>query len=313
VRAILAACLAVIGLAVPAAGRAQIVNVLDKIKLNDAGFGGEVALSLGLQSGNTNLVTAKAALGVGYRYDEHLVFAIVRGEFGTKESIDRLSWRSFDKDLVYVSKIFEHLRYRYLVFEPDLALLAEHPDWPWWLELEGYAQHEADRFRDLATRVVVGAGPRVTVEPVAGLGLRVAFGTAYMFEHESYAKALYRTANTHRWSNYIQANYTLDKTFAFTETSIFQPRIAGVLPEVAATHDVINSDLRLQSDSVVSLTVTDWLKVKVALTVSYNSAPPPQPEDLRQNDDGLFTLVDQGQRKVRPWDVVLDTSFVLVI
>src|SRR5512139_2762339 len=89
--------------------QAQIVNVLGNVKEVEDGLSGQMGVSFGFKAGNTNVVQAKGDLAASYKLDQHLVYLIARVEFGTSQPIDKLSWDSFDKDFVYIARVFEHL------------------------------------------------------------------------------------------------------------------------------------------------------------------------------------------------------------
>lgn len=273
--------------------QAQIVNVLGNVKEVEDGLSGQMGVSFGFKAGNTNVVQAKGDLAASYKLDQHLVYLIARVEFGTSQPIDKLSWDSFDKDFVYIARVFEHLRYRYTIFD--------------WLMAEAFAQHEADRFRDLGTRVLLGVGPRFRWQPFDQMALAV--GTAYMFEHERYNSSLLESATSHRSSSYTQVDLVLNETFSLHNTTFLQPRLAGDRPVVTETGDVVISHFRLYSDSSLVLKVTGWLAIKVAFRVMYNSTTPPQPEDLTPVDNRVV-LVDEDARKVKQLDTSLDTTFM---
>jgi putative salt-induced outer membrane protein YdiY len=273
---------------------AQIVNVLGKVKDTKDGIHGSLGFSFGFKTGNTNLVQAKAEGGFSYRQHEHIFFLIGRARFGTKEDITKFSLNSFDQDLIYISRSFTHFRYRYEVLD--------------WLNSDVFVQHEADRFRDLSLRFVSGLGPVFSFEPIEDLQLGL--GTSYMFEHESYRKALIPSAISHRWSNYLQISYAFDDDLLFSHTTFFQPRLAGTKPVVEQTGDVIVSQLRIYSESALHIKINSWLGFKLAFQMRYNSTTPPQAEDLSPTD-APREIVAHDLKAVQRLDTGFDTTLVL--
>ena len=102
---------------------AQIVNV-QPLLAGDAGEGpsGAVEASGDWRGGNTDLLLVAGSVIGQYKGERHVVFLLARGEYGENAG-ER-----------FVGKHLEHLRYRFSLIGP--------------LQLEAFAQHDADEFRD---------------------------------------------------------------------------------------------------------------------------------------------------------------------
>lgn len=222
--------------ATPAA--AQIVNVQPLImdpKREGLVVVGDAALDV--RTGNTQLLLLSGSLLARYRHGRHLVFALLRQEYGT-EGRER-----------FLSKDFEHLRYR-LTFTP-------------WLELESFVQQDKDEFRRLAWRVVSGMGPRFFL--VASEPLDLALGVAYMQELEKLDTGPYPDSGeqqlAHRLSSYVAFTLRVNDKVRFGQTAYAQPRVAHP------------SDARLLSESELLFSLSDVVALKATLSIGYDSTP----------------------------------------
>jgi hypothetical protein len=228
------------GLALCAAApvAAQIVNVQPLIV--DPKREGLVVVSdaaLDVRTGNTELLLLSGSLLARYRHGRHLVFTLLRQEYGT-EGGER-----------FLSKDFEHLRYRLSVAD--------------WLDLESFVQHDRDEFRRLAWRVVSGMGPRFFV--IASEPLDLALGVAYMQELERLDDGPYPDSGeqqlAHRLSSYVSLGLRLNDKVRFGETLYAQPRITE--PD----------DIRVLSESELLFSLSDIVALKATLSIGYDSAP----------------------------------------
>ena len=231
---------AVLGLtlcaALPAA--AQIVNVQPLIM--DPKRQGLVVVSdvaLDVRTGNTRLLLVSGSLLARYRHGRHLVFALLRQEYGT-EGGER-----------FLSKDFEHLRYRLSFYD--------------WLDLESFVQQDRDEFRRLSWRVVSGMGPRFFL--VAAESFDLALGLAYMQELERLDDGPYPDSGeqqlAHRLSSYVSLGLRLNDKVRFGETLYAQPRITE--PD----------DIRVLSESELLFSLGDIVALKATLSIGYDSAP----------------------------------------
>jgi hypothetical protein len=110
-----------------------------------------------------------------------------------------------------VAKAFGHTRYNHLLLEPI------------WGEL--FSQLEADRFRRVSLRALLGTGPRI--ELVEATSLSLAYGASYMLEltrRSDNVAVDERRAVHHRFNNYLSFTYRPHERITLSETAYYQPR-----------------------------------------------------------------------------------------
>jgi putative salt-induced outer membrane protein YdiY len=158
---------------------------------------------------------------------------------------------------VRVSKSFIHLRYHYELLD--------------WLYPEAFAQQQTDKFQRLQLRELAGVGPRFVL--VDEEELRVATGTAYMFEYERISVPLGASddpeTTAHRWSNYVTATWVPDSRVRFMGTLYAQPRWDEF------------SDARFLLEGALTTQVFKRLAVKVLFTLRHDTRPP---TDVKMTD-----------------------------
>lgn len=235
--ALLAAASALVAL--PAA--AQIINVQPLIAAKQGSedhinFVAEA--SADVRSGNTELVALAGSALCEVRRGRHLFFLLARGDFAEKSGDP------------FVSKDLEHFRYRITVNGP--------------VEVESFIQHDRDDFRRLALRALVGAGPRLHLNPFAGF--EVALGAAVMLEHERLAKGPEVDAGDDytnaRLSTYLILSTEVGPRLKLGNTTYVQPRVDR------------ESDVRAFNELAVLAKANDHLSLKLTFTSAYDSAPP---------------------------------------
>ena len=181
----------------------QIVNVLASAEDRENGFWGEFSLPIEWQTGNTNLTKIGFELDSVWLHQNRLVLLLIDENYGSREN-ER-----------YLSKGFEHLRYRQTLSE----LLA----------VESFVQHGFNEFQRIKMRALLGAGMRFTLSQWETGNL--VYGTAYMFEYEIVDSGDSEDAGDHlrssRWSNYLQFAHTIKENLTFSETVFFQPVITN--------------------------------------------------------------------------------------
>lgn len=260
--------------AAPTSADAQIVNILAKLKAKgEQGFGGNLSASVAWKSGNTNLLQLKGTAALAYQHGQETVFLVAGGSYGLKS------------DDVVVSQILEHLRYRHTFND--------------WLQAEGFAQHEADKFRRLSARVVAGAGPRISwssdsigtdaappaQQPAAveepDFEIAVAFASTAMFEREVYTARgddVLAPSSTGRLSSYLQLDLFFDKRISTHHTTFVQPRFDDF------------GDVRLLSQTALLVKANSWLGIKLAFNANYDSRSPEGVEHLDLGIDSALTV-----------------------
>lgn len=221
-----------------AAAPAQIVNVqplLGAEKKDGLSLGGDLALDY--RSGSIELLLFTATATPTLRQGDHLLFLHLRFEHG------------YQGDALFLSRDFEHLRYRYRLSEP--------------LMLEAFVQHDRDRFRRLALRALGGAGVRW--EPLREGSLRLALGAAYMLEREHVLgtpKTQDEQTLSHRASTSVNLQYRLSDSARAAVTLYLQPRLDDA------------RDTRALGEAEVIATLGGPFSLKATGTVAYDTQPP---------------------------------------
>ena len=213
-----------------------IVNVLPTAQKAE-GLSGSVKASVARRTGNTNLLQFSGGVDVAWVRGVHSTTVSAKGNYGEKS------------DEKYLSKVFEHLRYRY-----------GHNDW---LTLEALLQHQYDAFKRLKFRGLTGAGVALSWDPLEDLGLT--WGLTYLLEYEVEEGNEIELGSFgdygHRFSTYVQVALALAETVTLKSTTFFQPLISD------------SSDVRLLSESALNVKATDSFSVKISYTAAYDSAP----------------------------------------
>lgn len=230
-----------------AAEARAIVNTQPLLeKLGGDGISGELRTSFEWQTGNVDLLRLSAgALFLFRRCDNTVVWssALDIGETN-------------DESFLY--RMFSHLRYQYRA--------SELVTW------EAFGQIAHDRFRRITLRGLLGTGPRWTL--VEGESAHLAWGTAYMFEHEEYGTGedlsdSGQSRDNHRLSTYLNARVAANERVDFSATIFYQPRF-----------DAWADDWRLLSEIELSIQLVEQLALTVSFTVAYDSTPPDDIEKL---------------------------------
>jgi len=251
---------------VSATADAGIVNVQSILASNaPEGVSGSITGSADWRTGNTNLLLLSAAPTARFRAGDHLVIALVQGDFGRTTVADQSK--------TIMKKTFEHLRYRYTLTSRLLG--------------EAFAQHTFDEFRRIELRVVAGAGPKYDF--VQRAGVSAAVGVAYMLEYERVDDA-YRDSGdeqlVHRASSYLTGSYSLDDRVQLVETLYAQPRLTDF------------GDVRLLNDTSVVLKLTSKVSLTTSFNISYDSEPPepidPAGVEIETVDTALKTAISIG-------------------
>lgn len=227
--------IAIVGVAIAAPARAQIVNVQPTVARDQPeGWSGEVNAALHQKTGNTSLLDVAGNALAGFRAGDDRIVAIARGRHAAKS------------DRAFIQQTFAHVRYRHDVRD--------------WLGLETYAQHERDRFRALELRALGGAGPRFALQPHDAVDL--ALGLAYLFEHVEERGHPLHVENAHRASSYVYASLT-HGMLRLTHTSYVQPRLDDA------------HDARFLSETAIAIAHGKHLALKVAYVAQADTHPPP--------------------------------------
>ncbi|EYF04214.1 DUF481 domain-containing protein [Chondromyces apiculatus] len=223
-----------------ARAEAQIVNVQPLIGGDSEKKGLSLTFegSADVRRGNTNLTSLSGSAVGQYRRGRHLVFMLVRGDFGAAA------------DTTIVNKDLEHLRYRIDLPQP--------------FSLEAFVQHDRDAFRRLALRALVGIGPRIHV--IRWEKFEAALGTAYMLENEELAMGAFSDSGqgtlANRISSYVVLSTRLSDSLQASATIYLQPRIERV------------TDVRVLHESSLLAKATKLLSLKLTMTSAFDAEPP---------------------------------------
>jgi putative salt-induced outer membrane protein YdiY len=241
----------VLGITAAATPRAHagIYNVQSILSSEaDPGISGAISGSADWRTGNVDFVSLSATPVARYSSGDHLIIGIANANYKTS------------KGSTIISRVFEHLRYRYHISDRVLA--------------EVYGQHEFDGIKRLKLRALAGVGPKVEVLRDKSYGLNL--GVSYMLEYEELQNDGPADAGAtdlqHRSSAYIVGRYELDDRVQFFETMYVQPRLTGA------------SDYRILNDAQISFTITKRLSFATSFNISYDANPP---ETIKKLDTAL--------------------------
>ena len=246
-RGVLASCL-LLGLTTHSGSVAAQVNVeVLRNDLKQSGFGSKLDASFSTFMGNTQGITLGASALIGFSTGRHLAYLNASGNYS------HLSQET------QVSNSFVHARYN----------LRLNP----WLLGELFGQLEADRFRRIALRRLLGVGPRFEILDLEHLG--ICYGMAYMLEHTELSQGTQpvRPSVVHRFSNYATITAHLDgERVELSKTVYYQPRFDEF------------GDYRLLSVTGLDFEITGVLSAGIMATLRFED---PTPLDVKRTDFSL--------------------------
>lgn len=143
-----------------------------------------------------------------------------------------------------VNEGFTHLRYNYDMTDR--------------LTLEALTQYQYNRSQDLQLRFLLGTGLRIKL--MERFGFRLIGGVTGMYEYEELESGA--TIETPRNSDYFTLHVRASGTMTLRNTLYVQP----------AMNDF--SDVRILDDFEVSVEISSWLALTVAVQYRYDSEPP---------------------------------------
>ena len=233
----------------PRTASAQVNVEVLRSDLKKSGFGAKIDSFIDTYLGNTQGTTLGATALVGLSSGRHL------GYFNASGDYSHLAQET------QVQKAFAHARYNFRL-----------TSWVWG---ELFGQVESDRFRRIALRTLVGAGPRFELVNTDSVG--VYYGAAYMLERTRLKQGTEpipnRPAVAHRFSNYASVGINLDgDRVVFSETLYYQPRFDDF------------GDWRFFSLSGLDFEITGPLSAGIEATFRFED---PTPTSVRRAD---FTL-----------------------
>jgi hypothetical protein len=212
---------------------AQIVNVLSFADSAAAGWGGGLTGGLDWRTGNQDLTAVRVNGAIGWRGESDHVFLLVRGEYGVRD------------EEVYLSRAFEHLRYRRRFLEV-------------WA-VEAYLQHETDVFRRMQIRALAGLGLRRSIGDWEAA--RFVIGSAWMPEYNLVEDESAGSV-VQRWSNYATLELDLEQSVTASATVFAQPRFDDL------------GDVRVSLTAGIQARVGRFLVVPISLSLTHDSRPP---------------------------------------
>ncbi len=289
-RSVAALCL--LGLLSPltaANANASIVNIeasrpsLDKERTN--GVSGSLSVDLSFNAGNVNTLNLGPRGAFNYIHNRHSVYTLADYRLAAKtdpKSGGTLSQLG-DADSRFLHRGLGHLRYSYEIMKSVFG--------------EAYVQASADEIILLRSRLLLGAGPRLTVYDDRYFGAYL--GLSYYAERENLDAEDFLAQPTgdgnlnwwHRISTYLTLRLRPTEQLLLTSITYVQPRV-DFLP-----------DLYVLNENVLELAISEHLALRLTMTIRFDSAPPTyctaKPEDRLGGEcpqDDIYTVraVDIG-------------------
>ena len=239
----------------------QIINVsaLAGKPVKD-GHTGTVNLALMARAGNTQILVSSANSTNFWRFDDNVLLLAAKASYGLKGG--RGQWN----EEPYQERIFEHLRYRRDISD--------------WLSVEGFVQHEYDRWRRLRFRGLCGGGPRFDLD--LGESSHIGVGVALMSQWEELLSPkpgdLHGVHQESRLSSYVSASVKINDGAALSGSLYVQPNLASF------------SDVRGLVDAKLTVALTKRLALRVLLALNYDTAPPAEVRGYDASTNVGFTL-----------------------
>jgi hypothetical protein len=215
------------------------VNI-EKVRGADVGEGLSTNLHLmfSTRSGNVDITELGLDVRTDFVAERSTSFLVLRGVYGWQDG-DAFS----NEGLVHL----RHVRKRWRTLRP-----------------EAFTQIDYDKARRLTFRSLGGMGLRLVLFEKDELD--IAWGTAYMIEHERFdlpQASLHSRSNTHhRWSNYISLKASFNEETALIWTSYLQPRFDDF------------GDLKMLGEGVLETELTKVFSLTVTGRFRYDSVPP---------------------------------------
>ena len=207
----------------------------------EQGAQGSASLSIGYQSGNTEVMTLKTGLRADHIQGNYHTFLI--GNFKRGEENEEL----------YTNKGFLHLR--------GIQSRSRH------LRLEAFAQWEYDEFILLQERKLLGGGIRWAplqrnVGFLSNPDVNVYVGIGMMWEYEEIDLPGDVDTRLLRSTNYVSGNWTINEVMSCYVIGYYQV-------------DTYNScDYRILSDAGISFGITKALSFNMDMNFRYDHEPP---------------------------------------
>ncbi|MCP3933009.1 MAG: DUF481 domain-containing protein [Bacteroidetes bacterium] len=226
---IIKAILCIFTIAMSLKASAQIVNIEDKrvIRVDTAGWFGNVDLGFNAVKNTKSVVTLKSSLRFEYFKDRHFFLAL-----------SNFNLVSVGKDK-FINDGFQHFRYNYHV--------NNRVTW------EAFTQGQYNEKIRILFRGLVGTGPRY--ELYQKEKQEAYLGAAYMFEYDKISDTTL-VHKDHRMSVYVSCNFKLFSNVVVSNTTYYQPVLTALedLRLNSATTLVLKFTDRLSFKTVFQLT-----------------------------------------------------------
>ena len=231
------ACSALLLALTAVATHAQVVNV-ERLRLDgtEQGWSGSLAANADLRRNQSSVFTLGGNAHLQHQRDSNTVLLVGQTGFVKAEGSELVNFA------------FGHLRYSHFVTE--------------WLTLEAFTQLQQNRVNGIASRWLIGAGPRFRVADEEALQLYV--GGTVMREREREVVDSIPVHRDVRLSAYFAGSYTPESAewITIASTTYFQPRLGRF------------ADIRISSDTDLSVQLRANLSLVTTFNVVYDARPP---------------------------------------
>ena len=243
IRNTLAAAVTLLLLAGPV--HAQIVDTLAGFAHDDRGWSGGLGAAVATSGGNTERFDLSSAGRVQWASDDDRWRGL--GAYG----------RATSRDETISESAFAHLRQNHRLTDR------------WWTL--AFVQFAHEPFQKLSSRVLVGAGARLSLRVEEGR--RIAVGAAPMLEWETLEGAGASDLDT-RLSTFLDLETPLGEAVTLAATGFAQPRWEDL------------GDLRAVVNARLTVELADQLDLVIGGSYAHDANPP---EDVRSDDWSLRT------------------------
>lgn len=226
----------------------QVVNI-EKQRTNDQTkkLQGTIDISVNYTKNNTELLQAKNKIQLQY-YQNKNSFLL----------FNELSQVKADQKS-YLNDGFLHFRYNY-DFKPKFLIG------------EAFTQYQYNRIKKLKHRYLAGFGPRIRL--VDTTNIQSYIGPLLMYEYEILTENSAYTEKL-RLSIYASVQFKFNEKLSFNHITYYQPWLKDF------------SDVRLNSETNLTVSITKNLSYKILFTLAYDTKPP-------QDVNMLFYTLSNG-------------------
>ena len=228
------------------------------------------------RTGNISLIDLRGTARVQYKTEKNLTFLVANGQFAAKRTFTDYTnspeIKLLSEEARYANKYLAHLRNSYTLKDR--------------VSVEVFSQYEANEFILLEQRILLGAGPRMTVFSTESSEAH--FGTAYMFEREDLNEEKLAASESplteyHRSSSYLTLSWKASESTTFLSTTYFQTRLNDF------------SDYRILADLALKFGITENISFSVGFYTRHDSQPPETAEeeaDLASTDTSTTNTIN---------------------